>query len=37
MFADLMERERAHPIQKATPIQGRAEMILALAEQIAKR
>ena len=37
MFADLMERERAHPTQKATPIQGRAAMILALAEQIAKR
>ena len=37
MFADLMERERAHPTQKATPIPGRAAMILALAEQIAKR
>jgi hypothetical protein len=37
MFADLMERERAHPTQKATPIQGRAAMILALAEQMAKR
>ena len=35
MFADLMER--AHPIQKATPIQGSAAMILAPAEQIAKR
>ena len=35
MFADLMER--AHPIQKAAPIQGSAAMILAPAEQIAKR